>query len=71
MKTLQICKKKHRNQSIPGSKEPDRLTHHEDYEHNEDIYLLRPDDQENHYPQDPELETYPACGNSQQKYGSV
>ena len=71
MKTLQICKKKQRNQLIPETEEPDRLTHPEDYEQDEDIYLLRPDDQGNHHPQDPELETYPACGNSQQKYGSV
>ena len=71
MKTLQICKKKQRNQLIPETEEPDRLAHPEDYEHNEDIYLLFPDDQGNHHPQDPELETYPACGNSQQKYGSV
>ena len=71
MKTLQICKKKQRNQLIPETEEPDRLTHPEDYEQDEDIYLIRPDDQGNHYPQDPELETYPACGNSQQKYGSV
>ena len=70
MKTLQICKKKQRNQLIPESEEPDRLTHPEDYEHGE-VELLLPDDQGNHYPKDPELETYPACGNSQQKYGSV
>ena len=68
MKTLQIYKKKTRNQLIPESEEPDRLTHPEDYEH---IYLFRPDDQGNDQPQDSELETYPACGNSQQKYGSV
>ena len=68
MKTLQIYKKKTRNQLIPESEEPDRLTHPEDYEH---IYLFRPDDQGNDHPQDSELETYPACGNSQQKYGSV
>ena len=71
MKTLQICKKKQRNQLILETEEPDRLTHPEDYEHDEDIYLLRPDDQGTDYPQDPELETYPACGNSQQKYGSI
>ena len=70
MKTLRICKKKQRNQLIPESEEPDRLAHPEDYEHDE-VKLLLPDDQGNHYPKDPELETYPACGNSQQKYGSV
>jgi len=70
MKTLQICKKKQRNQLIPETEEPDRLTHPEDYER-DDVYLLLSDGQENHRPQDPELETYPACGNSQQKYGSV
>ena len=70
MKTLQICKKKQRNQLIPETEEPDRLAHPEDYEQDEDIYLLRPDDQGNHYPKDPELETYPACGNNQQKYDS-
>ena len=70
MKTLKICKKKHRDEVIPESEEPDRLTHPEDYGSDE-VELLLPDDQENHYPKNPELETYPACGNSQQKYGSV
>ena len=70
MKTLHICKKKHRSQLIPETEEPDRLAHPEDYEHDE-VELLLPDDQGNHYPQHSELETYPACGNSQQKYGSV
>ena len=70
MKALQICKKKHKDQLIPESEEPDRLTHPEDYEKDESKSLL-PDDQGNDYPQDPELETYPVCGNSQQKYGSV
>ena len=71
MKTLQIFKKKHKNQLIPETEEPDRLTHPEDYENEEEVKLLLSDDQGNDYPQDPELETYPACGNSQQKYGSV
>ena len=31
MKTLQICKKKHRYELIPDSEEPDRLTHPENY----------------------------------------
>ena len=70
MKGLQICKKKHRDELIPETEEPDRLTHPEDYEH-EEVKLLLSDDQGNDCPQDPELETYPACGNSQQKYGSV
>ena len=56
---------------IPETEEPDRLTHPEDYENEEEVKLLVSDDQGNHYPKDPELETYPACGNSQQKYGSV
>ena len=67
MKTLQICKKK---QLIPETEEPDRLAHPEDYE-NEEVKLLVSNDQRNDYPQDAELETYPECGNSQQKYGSV
>ena len=71
MKTLQICKKKQRNQLIPESEEPDRLTHPEDYEQDEEVKLLLSVDQGNHYPKGPELETYPACGNSQKKYGSV
>ena len=71
MKGLQICKKKHRDELIPESEEPDRLAHPEDYEHNEDIYLLLPDDQRNDHSQNPKSETYPACGNSQQNYGSV
>ena len=71
MKTLQICKKKHRGELIPETEEPDRLTHPEDYENEEEDKLLVSDDQGNHYPQDPVLETYPACGNSQQKYSSV
>ena len=70
MKTLQIFKKKQRNQLIPESEEPDRLTHPEDYE-SEEVKLLVSDNEGNDYPKDPELETYPACGNSQQKYGSV
>ena len=71
MKTLQIFKKKQRNQLIPETEEPDRLTHPEDYENEEEVKLLISDNQGNDYPQDPELETYPACGNSQHKYGSV
>ena len=68
MKALQICKTKHKYQLIPETEEPDRLTHPEDYETDE-VTLLLPDDQD--YRQDPELETYPVCGNSRQKYGSV
>ena len=71
MKTLQICKKRYKDPLIPETEEPDRLAHPEDYINEEKVKLLLPDDQENHRPQDPELETYPACGNSQQKYGSV
>ena len=71
MKTLQIFKKKHKNQLIPETEEPDRLTHPEDYDNEEEVKLLLSDDQGNDCSQDPELETYPACGNSQQKYGSV
>ena len=71
MKTLQICKKKLKNQLIPVSEEPDRLAHPEDYENEEEDKLLVSDDQENHYPKDPEPETYPTCRNSQKKYGSV
>ena len=71
MKTLQICKKKHRDELIPESEEPDRLTHPKDYENEEEVKLLISDDQGSDYPQDAKLETYPACGNSQQKYGSV
>ena len=56
---------------IPESEEPDRLAHPEDYENEEEIKLLVSDDQGNYHPQDPEVETYPACGNSQQNYGSV
>ena len=70
MKTLQICKKKHRDELIPETEEPDRLTHPEDYENDEGKLLLF-DNQGNNYPQDANLETYPACGNSQQNYGSV
>ena len=71
MKTLQICKKKQRNQLIPGSEEPDRLAHPGDYENKEEVKLLVSDDQGNDYPQDTKPETYPACGNSQQKYAFV
>ena len=71
MKDLRICKKKHRDEVIPESEEPDRLTHPEDYENEEEIKLLISDDQGNDHQKDPKLETYPACGNSQQKYGSV
>ena len=68
MKTRQICKKKHKDELIPESEEPGRLTHPEDYE---EVKLLLSDDQGNDHPQDPEVKTYPVCGNSQQKYGSV
>ena len=71
MKTLQICKKKQRNQLILESEEPDRLAHPEDYENEEEVKLLISDDQGTDYPQHAKLETYPACGNSQKKYGSV
>ena len=71
MKTLQICKKKHRDELILESEEPDRLAHPEDYENEEEVKLLISDDQGTDYPQDAKLETYPACGNSQKKYGSV
>ena len=37
MKTLQICKKKQRNQLIPESEEPDRLAHPKDYENEEKL----------------------------------
>ena len=65
VKTLQICKKRYKDPLIPESEEPDRLTHPEDYINEEEVKLLLPDDQ------DPNLDTYPVCGNSQQKYGSV
>ena len=71
MKSLQICKKKYRDPLIMETEEPDRLAHPEDYINEEEVELLLPDGQENHCPKDPELETYPACGNSQQKYDSV
>ena len=71
MKRLQIFKKKYNNQLIPDTEEPDRLTHPEDYENDKEVKLLLSDDRENDYPQDSKLETYPVCGNSQQKYGSV
>ena len=71
MKTRQICEKKQRNQLIPETEEPDRLAHPEDYENEEKVKLLVSDDQGSDLPQDSELETYPACGSSQQKYGSV
>ena len=71
MKSLQICKKNYRDPLIIETEEPDRLAHPEDYINEEEVKLLLPDGQENHCPKDPELETYPACGNSQQKYGSI
>ena len=71
MKRLQIFKKKYNDQLIPDTEEPDRLTHPEDYENDKEVKLLLSDDRENDYPQDSKLETYPVCGNSQQKYGSV
>ena len=67
MKALRICK---RHQPIPESQEPDRLTHPEKYGCGEEVNLLFPDNQRNESPQDPK-ETYPACGNSQQNYGSI
>ena len=67
MKGLQICKKRYRDELIGESEEPDRLAHPEDYEKDEVKLLLA----DGHYSQDPELETYPACGNSQRKYGSI
>ena len=69
MRALQICKRHH---LIPESQEPDRLTHPEEYGCGEEVNLLSPDSQAgNESPQDPERETYPACGHSQQNYGSV
>ena len=65
MKGLQICKNKQKNQLTPETEEPDRLTHPDHYINEEEVKLLLPNDQ------DPVLETYPVCGNSQQKYGSV
>ena len=71
MKTLQVFKKKYKDQLITDTEEPDRLIHPEDYENDREIRLLLSDDQENDYPKDSKLETYPVCGNSQQNYGSV
>ena len=69
MRALRICK---RNQLILESQEPDRLMHPEEYGCSEEVNLLAPDDQaRNESPQDPVRETYPACGHSQQNYGSV
>ena len=69
MRALWICK---RNQLILESQEPDRLVHPEEYGCGEEVNLLAPDGQaRNESPQDPVRETYPACGHSQQKYGSV
>ena len=69
MKTLQIFKKKYKDRLISETEEPDRLTHHEDYKNDKKVRLLLSDDG-NDYPQDSKGETYPVCGNSQQKYGS-
>ena len=73
MKTLQIFKKKYKDELILDTEEPDRLIHPKDYENEEEVKLLLSDDQENDYlqEQNSKLETYPVCGNSQQKYGSV
>ena len=70
MKTLQICKKKYKDRLISETEEPDRLTHPEDYENDKEVKLLLSDDG-NDDPQHSKLETYPVCGNSQQKYGSI
>ena len=66
-----MCKKKHRDELIGELEEPDRLIHPEDYEKDEEVKLLLSDGHGNHFPKDPELETYPVCGHSQQKYGTV
>ena len=71
MKILQIFKKKYKDQLILETEEPDRMTHPEDYESDEEVELLLSDNQGNDYPQCPDLETYPVCRNSQQKYGSI
>ena len=68
IKTLQKCKKKCTEQLVPESQEPDRLTHPEDYQSDDKDKLLSSEDD---CPQNPEMETYPVCGNSQQNYGSV
>ena len=70
MKTLQIFKKKYKDHLVSETEEPDRLTHPEDYENDKEVRLLLSNDG-NDYPQDSKVETYPVCGNSQQKYGSV
>ena len=68
IKTLQICKKQCSYELVPESQEPDRLTHPEDYQCDDEDKLLSSEDG---CPQDPEMETYPVLGNSQQNYGSV
>ena len=69
MRALRICK---RHQLILESQEPDRLMHPEKYGCGEEVNLLAPDGQaRNETPQDPERETYPPCGHSQQNYDSV
>ena len=44
MKTLQIFKKKYKDQLITDTEEPDRLIHHEDYENDREIRLFVSDD---------------------------
>ena len=71
IKSLRICMKRNSGRLRLKSQEPDRLANPNEYEHDERLKLLPPPDQEDECPRNFDTETYPACGNSQQNYGSV
>ena len=71
IKSLWICKKRNSGRLRLKSQELDRLANPNEYEHDERLKLLPPPDQEDECPRNFDTETYPACGNSQQNYGSV
>ena len=69
MNVLQVCGKKRRKSLILESQEPDRLTHPEKYQYDEEVKLFYPDNHQVECPQN--SEAYPSHGNSWQRYGSV
>ena len=71
IKSLWICKKRNSGRLRLKSQELDRLANPNEYGHDEQLKLLLSTDKEDECPRNFDTETYPACGNSQQNYGSV
>ena len=71
IKSFQLCKKRNSDRRVLESPEPDRLANPNKYGQDEQLRLLVSADEEDECPQNFDTETYPACGNSWQNYGSV